>query len=78
MRDNYDGISLFELKDQLFNFPGRDGIERGARFVHQQNFRLNRQRPRNTQPLLLPAREAGAGFLVQVVFRFAPQGGGFQ
>ena len=41
MRDNDDGVLRFQSLDQLLNFRGRDRIERGARFIHQQDFRLD-------------------------------------
>ena len=61
-------ILRFELKNQLFDFAGRDRIERGAGLVHQQHFGLDRERARNAQPLLLTARQAGARFLVDGSF----------
>src|SRR5579863_2427570 len=76
--DNYDGIPLFELEDQLFNFSRRNRIERRTGLVHQQNLRLNCQRAGNAQPLLLAAGKAGSGFLVGLVLHFAPQRGGVE
>src|SRR5581483_1230687 len=55
MRDNYDGIALFELKDQLFDFPGGDGVEGRAGLIHQQDFRFDRQRASDAETLLLAA-----------------------
>src|SRR5438067_162875 len=64
---NYDGIPFFELKDQLFNLTGGDGIERRAGFVHEQNLGLNGQGAGDAETLLLSAGEAGSGFLMELV-----------
>ena len=75
---DHNGIPFFKLKDQLFYFAGGDWIERRARLVHEQDFRFDRQRPRDAKPLLLPTRETRAGFLVDVVLHFLPQRRRFQ
>ena len=66
-----------ELEDQVFDFGGGDGIERGAGLVEQQHFRIHGQRARDAQPLLLAAGEAVGG-LVQLVLHFVPQRGAAQ
>ena len=40
-----------------------DGIERARRLVHEQHLRLDRERARNAEPLLLPAGEAETGLV---------------
>src|SRR5215831_12339769 len=73
MSHNYDGIPLFELKDQLFYLSGRDWIERRAGLVHQEDFRFHCECPRNAETLLLATGKTGPGLLVQVVFGFVPE-----
>ena len=59
--DDGDGAEIFDLDEELFDFGGADGIERGAGFIQQQDFRLDSQRARDAQALLLTARQARAG-----------------
>src|SRR5262249_16749542 len=40
VRDDDDGVLFLELLHQLFDFACRDRIERGARLVHEKDFRL--------------------------------------
>src|SRR5690348_7177648 len=54
--DDGDGVLLLELFDQLLDLERGDGVERRARLVHQNHLRLDGQRPRDAEPLLLPAR----------------------
>src|SRR5665213_1230538 len=51
MRDDHDGATALELEDQVLDLGGGDGIESGAGFVEQQNFRIDSQCARNTQAL---------------------------
>ena len=60
-----------QLIHELFDSLGRDRIQRRRRFVHQQNLRLNRERARNAQPLLLSARQRNRR-IVQPVLDFVP------
>ena len=60
MSNDNDGEPLLQLENQVFDLGGRNGIERGARFVHQQDLGINRQRAGDTQPLLLAPGKAGA------------------
>src|SRR5215469_10883024 len=78
VRHDYDGIPLFELKDQLFDLSCRDWIERRAGLVHQQHFGFHRQGSRDAKTLLLTARETRARFLVQMIFGLIPQRRNFQ
>ena len=58
--------------DQLLDDRGRDRVERRAGLVHQQDFRLRRDRARDAQALLLAAGQTGAG-LLQAVLDLVPQ-----
>ena len=53
--------------------PVEIGIERGAGFVHQQDFGFDGECARDAQALLLAAGKARPRFLVQIVFDFFPQ-----
>ena len=64
-----------ELEDQVFDLRGGNRIERRGGLIHQHHFRIDGQRARNAQALLLAAGEAGAGFLLEVVFHFVPKRG---
>src|SRR5437588_4831395 len=70
--NGHDGAKVLQLHKKLFDLGGADGIERGAGLVEQQDFRVNRQRARNAQALLLPAGEFVSG-LVKVVLHFIPK-----
>src|SRR5262249_26807461 len=48
------------------------GIERRGRLVHQQDFRTNRERPRDAEALLLSTRKTQCRSL-QTIFHFGPQ-----
>ncbi len=50
-----DRVFLLELQHQLFDAAAGDRIERRARLVHQQQLRLDRDRARDAQTLLLTA-----------------------
>src|SRR5438270_2908096 len=75
--DDDDGVLLFQLPDQLFDFGGRDRVERGARLVHQNDLRLDREGARDAKPLLLTSGKSVAAD-VQPVFDFVPERGGAQ
>src|SRR5437899_6960710 len=75
--DDDDRVVLLELVDQLLDLGGRDGIERRAGLVEQDDLGLDRHGARDTEPLLLAAREAepvGA----ELVLHLVPQGGAAQ
>src|SRR5271156_5376586 len=78
VRDNNDCKLFLELEDQLFNLSRRNGIQSRAGLVHEQDLWLDRQGARNAEPLLLSARQAGAGLLAKRVFHLIPQRGEFQ
>jgi hypothetical protein len=52
-----DRIALSKLIDQLFNPGGCDRVERRARLVHQNDLGLHRDRPGDTEALLLSTRK---------------------
>src|SRR6185503_20825016 len=77
MGDDDDGVFRLELVDQLLDALGGDRIQRRGGLVHQQDLRLDRQRARDAQPLLLAARERQRG-IVEPIFHFVPDGRGLQ
>ena len=62
-----DRVLLAQLRGQVFNLGGGDGVERTRRLVHQKHLRLDGKRPRDTEPLLLAAGEAERIFLEPVL-----------
>ena len=66
-----DGVVLFQLGDQLFDTPGGDRVQRGARLIKQQHFRADRDTAGNAQTLLLTTGERIPA-LVQFIFGFVP------
>src|SRR5579862_10036520 len=72
VRDDGQRTAILELKHQLLDFGGGYRIERRARLVEEQNFRIDRQSTRDTEPLLLAARKRECRF-VKVVFHLVPQ-----
>src|ERR1041384_2372117 len=56
MRHNHNRVALSQLDDQLFDLLGGDRVESGTRFDHQYNLRLDGERSRDAEPLLLTAR----------------------
>ena len=71
MRHQHDCVTGLEVQQELFDTRGRNRIERRARFVHQQDLGLDRQRARHAQALLLAA-QTGAG-PAQALLDFIPQ-----
>jgi hypothetical protein len=55
-----DRVALLELGDEVLDRQGRDRVQGAARLVHEQDLRLDGDRPRDAEPLLLAAGEAGA------------------
>src|SRR5213592_952132 len=72
VRDDDDGVVRFELVNQLLYLRGRDRIERGARLVHQNHVRLDRERARNAETLLLAAGQTKRA-VIETIFHFVPQ-----
>src|SRR5262249_15925609 len=57
---------------QFFNFCSANWIQRRARLIEQQNFRLNRKASHDTKALLLSAGKL-VSRLVEVIFYFVPE-----
>src|SRR2546426_1896850 len=70
VRHDHDRVRGLELPDQLLDFLGRDRVERGSRFVHEQNLRLDRERTGDAEALLLAARERQGGRAEPVFYLF--------
>src|SRR5215212_5427456 len=77
VRDDHDRETVLELLDELLDLQRRLGVERGGGLVHEDHVGLDRDRPRNAQPLLLAARQADPG-RAQAVLDLVPQAGGAQ
>ena len=60
--------------DQVFHGGSGNRVQRGTGLVHQNDFRLDRYGPGDTEPLLLAAAHAGTGFS-QPVLNLIPQAG---
>ena len=67
MRDDDDGVLLFQIRGKFFDLGGRNGVERACRLVHQQNLRLHSQCPRDAKPLLLSAGKTQCAFFQPVL-----------
>ncbi len=67
-----DGILLLELLDQLLDLERGDRVQRRAWLIHQDDLRLDRQRARDAQALLLATREAKRA-IAQAIFDLIPQ-----
>src|SRR5712691_12548083 len=50
-----DGAEILQLHEQLFDFRGADGVERGTRFIEKKDFGLDGEGARDAQALLLAA-----------------------
>src|SRR6266849_7090291 len=72
--NGHDGAEILQLHEQLLDFRGADGIERGARLIEKQDFGLDGESAGNAQALLLAAGKFIGG-LVEMVFDFVPEGG---
>src|SRR5579862_2714857 len=77
VRHDNDGATVLKLEDEILDLCRGDGVERGARFVEQQNFRIYRQGAGDAQTLLLAAGES-IGRLMQLVLDLFPQRGAAQ
>ena len=77
VRDDHDRIRLAQLIDQILDARRGNGIERGARLVHENHFGLHGDGARDAQALLLSARQTGAG-AAQTVLHLIPQSGARQ
>src|SRR3954454_9953271 len=73
VRDQHDRVVVLELGDQFFDARGGDRIERRARLIEQQHFRLDGDAARDAKALLLAAGEAVAA-LVELRPHLRPEG----
>ena len=55
--DDGDGVVLFEVGHEVFDGDGGLGVERGAGFVHEEDFGLGGDGAGDAEALLLAARE---------------------
>ena len=73
MGDDDDGEVLAQLINQLFDLRRGDGVEGGARLIHQQHFWRGGDGAGDAEALLLAAGQAGAGG-GEAVFHLIPEG----
>ena len=73
MRNNNNGIILFQLQRQILNLHCRNRVQRTGRLVHEDNLRLHSQGTCNAQALLLSTAKAQRT-LIQSVFKLVPDG----
>src|SRR3984893_10646879 len=69
-----DRIIFRQFVDRFLDLRGRDRVERGARFVKENNFWLKSHGTRDAKALLLTARKRQARS-VQFVLHLAPKSG---
>src|SRR5512134_1108137 len=67
VRDDQDGNALLEVVHQLLDRGRGNRVERRSRLVEQQQLGIRRERPRDAQPLLLPAGEVVRGLLQAIL-----------
>ena len=58
VRDDHDRVLALQLVHQVLDARRRDRVERRRGLVHQDHVRLDGERARDAEALLLPAREA--------------------
>src|SRR6202021_1337863 len=63
-----------ELGDEILDLRGRDRVERAGRLIEEEDLRLDGERARDTEALLLPAGESERG-VAEAIFHFFPQRG---
>ena len=72
---DYDyGIAFFELAHQVLDSQRGDWVQRGGGFVHENDFRLDRNGASDAQTLLLAAGQCKRA-VAQAIFHFVPEGG---
>ena len=74
VRHDDDRIALLQLEDELLDLARRDRVEGRAGLVHQEDLRLDRERARDAEALLLAARETH-GRRLEAVLDLVPEGG---
>src|SRR6185503_2543418 len=73
MGDDHERVLVLQLVDQVLDLRGRDRIQRRSRLVEQDDVRLDSDRPRYAEALLLAAGEA-EGALLEAVLDLVPEG----
>src|SRR5262249_460648 len=63
-----------QAKHQFLDSPRRFWIEGAGRFIHENDFGVEGQRPRQAKTLLLSDRETQSG-VMQSIFHFVPESG---
>src|SRR5829696_3340939 len=51
MRDDHDGEILLQVENQFLDLGGRNRVERGGRFIHQNNLRSDGDGARDAKTL---------------------------
>ena len=74
VRDDHDRVLALELVDQVLDARRRDRIERRGRLVHEDHVRLDRERARDAEALLLAAGEP-EGVVREAVLHLVPERG---
>src|SRR5205814_8689339 len=69
---DHERVVALQLVHQLLDLLGRNRVERRGGLVEQEYLRLDRNRPRDTQALLLAARERERAAL-EPVFDLVPE-----
>jgi hypothetical protein len=72
MGNDHNRILFVQLVDQIFDNSGSDWIQCRAGFIHQNHFRIYRNRARDAKALLLSAGQARAG-LIEPILDLLPQ-----
>ena len=72
VRDDRDRVLALELVDEILDARRRDRIERRRGLVHEDHVRLDRERARDAEALLLAAGEAER-VLLQTVLDLVPE-----
>src|SRR5712691_1391847 len=72
VRDDHDRVVALQVVEELLDARGRDRVEGGGRLVHQDHVRLDGERTRDAQALLLPAGKAERA-LLQAALHLVPE-----
>src|SRR5579883_2411258 len=74
VRHDDDRERLPQRTRELLDLQGRDRVERGRGFIHQQHFRLDGEGPGDAEPLLLAPGQASPR-LTERILHLVPEGG---
>ena len=70
--DDHDRVLALELVHEVLDARRRDRVERRGRLVHEDHVRLDRERARDAEALLLATREP-EGAVLQAVLDLVPE-----